>query len=339
MRGLKDYNKYMKFKVYSTVDTDTVKKAVLKTQEYFGNTITLSEINYIKSMERKSIFYEIIDILISMLTKKMKVIKTDYVSSLEHDGYDGVVLFVDKSDAKETINLYGLHSEKNGKSYIQVYDTKKYVAITKRSDKYGEEYGINKAKSTNEATTHILIHELFHALSSFYKIADLLHVFISEGLFDPYLKYLQVNIRSQMETNAYKLYKMAVSCLKTDVTPRDEYPDELSCAITVNTIHQKAFGDQIGGTASTYWMYDSLLKRKDFQRVDTPQPGDIIISPTGYAGNGGTIKNGHVGIVGDGVIYSNDSNTGLLSANYTIEKWKNYYGVKGKFPIYYFRKK
>lgn len=330
----------MKFKVYSTVNTDTVKNACIEASEYFGGNVILPEITFIKPIERKKTIYEVALSWARMILKKTKSISTDYIMSLDHEGYDGVILFVDKSDARESSSLMGQHSVRNGKSYIEIYDTKYYSKWIKAFDKYGETTTRRKEEATEEMTTRTLKHEIFHALSSYHNIDDILHAFIAEGQFDSYLKYLQINIANQMETNSEKLYKVAMSCLKTDVTPKDEYPDSVSCAITVNVIHQKAFGDQIGGTASTYWMYNSLLNRKDFQKVDAPQRGDIIISPTGYAGKGGTLTNGHVGIVGDGgVVLSNNSNTGLLDTYFTIEKWNSYYGIKGKFPIYYFRKK
>ena len=44
-----------------------------------------------------------------------------------------------------------------------------------------------------------------------------------------------------------KLYLTALSCLGTDASPNDIAPDEFGCAETVNAIHKKAFGVEIGG--------------------------------------------------------------------------------------------
>lgn len=133
------------------------------------------------------------------------------------------------------------------------------------------------------------------------------------------------------------LFETALSCLGTDATPDDIVPDELGCADTVNAVYKKAFGKPIGGGASTYWLYDALLKSKDFIKVDMPLPGDIVISPTGY-GNG-KLSNGHVGIVGaGGLIMSNDSRNGLFWTNYTIDTWRKRYAGIGGYPVHFFRR-
>jgi len=71
-----------------------------------------------------------------------------------------------------------------------------------------------------------------------------------------------------------------------------------------------------------------------WQRVDFPARGDIIISPTGYSTVSGL--HGHTGIMGDGVIYSNNAYTGKFDRHLTIGKWKQ---LLPSFPIYYFRVK
>jgi predicted carbohydrate-binding protein with CBM5 and CBM33 domain len=80
------------------------------------------------------------------------------------------------------------------------------------------------------------------------------------------------------------------------------------------------------------------MESKEWERVDLPDKGCVIISPTGYAGPGGILSNGHTGIVGvDGNIMSNDSATGLFTQNYTIESWRKRYVDQGKFPMAFFR--
>lgn len=105
----------------------------------------------------------------------------------------------------------------------------------------------------------------------------------------------------------------------------------LGCAETVNAIVEKATGEPIGGDASTYLMHDVLRRSARFIQVQVPQPGDIIISPTGW-GNG-RLSNGHVGICGKTHIMSNDYRTGLLEANYTLKTWNDYFYKKGGFPV------
>lgn len=132
-------------------------------------------------------------------------------------------------------------------------------------------------------------------------------------------------------------WQTAVSCLGTDASPNDVAPDEYGCADTVNCIHEKAFGYQIGGSVSTHKLFQALENSDDWSRVDTPSYGDIIISPTGY-GNA-KIPNGHVGIIDkDGKIMSNSSATGNFERNYTMEAWRNRYQVQGGYPVIFFRR-
>lgn len=134
-----------------------------------------------------------------------------------------------------------------------------------------------------------------------------------------------------------KLYLMAVLSLGRDASPNDIAPDEYGCAETVNAIHKKAFGFEIGGDISTCRLYQAIQKSKFFIKVDQPLEGDVIISPSGM-GNG-NLPNGHTGIMGkNGVIMSNSSATGLWTENYTLETWRNRYAVKGGYPVLVFRR-
>lgn len=329
----------MRVTPYSTRMTDTVRAAVSRNAEYFGGNATLSPVLMSPRIETKSSVYEKALSWAMDRLRMTKSISTEYLTSLDPMGADCVVLFVDKDRAKETSSLYGQHAVRGGVSYVEIYDTDLHARIDKDKSSYVERYVDRSEGSVGEATEHALRHELFHALSAHHGIDDILHAFISEGQFDSYLHYLQVNIANQMKTRSEELYLTAVSKLWTDVTPKDEVPDNVACAAGVNAVHRTAFGDEIGGGASTYWLYDALTKRRDFERVDAPQRGDVIISPSGY-GNAKLVSNGHVGIVGDGdSIMSNTSADGLWKSNYTLETWRAYYGTKGKYPIYYFRKK
>jgi len=112
---------------------------------------------------------------------------------------------------------------------------------------------------------------------------------------------------------------------------------ELGCALAVNEVHKKAFGECIGGWSSTFLLYTVLLENKNFKEVNYPLPGDIIISPTGYGS--GSIKHGHVGIVDfDGKIMSNNSSTGLWGDKWSVNSWNKYYNGEGGFPVKYYRK-
>ena len=277
---------------------------------------------------------------------KMKLVRTvniNYLRSLPIGDCNGVVLFLDKNKALETSNIYGQHSPWiDGKSYMQVFVNERFVKLVIHGKEYSESYQRKEEGAIRDGTSHGLIHELFHALSWQNSVPDILHNFITEGQFDGYKEFLLANIKCMQPTqNSDLLFRTAKACLNTDVTPKDLVPDNVACAETVNAIYAKAFGRAIGGAASTYNMYNALLRHPEFDKVDTPLRGDVVISPTGYSRNGGKIvSNGHVGIMGeDGKIMSNDSPSGLLKESYTIGTWTDQYVIKGGYPMVYFRKK
>ncbi len=159
------------------------------------------------------------------------------------------------------------------------------------------------------------------------------------GYFGPITRSIMISELSKM--NREILHAVAVSHLGTDFTPDELVPDEVSCAFAVNTLHRKAFGVEIGGGASTYLLYDALRKSTSFIGVDSPLPGDIIISPTGYSRNGsnGILKSGHAGIMGiNNEIMSNNSFNGLFDKHYTLSTWIDRYGTLGGYPIWFFRR-
>lgn len=134
-----------------------------------------------------------------------------------------------------------------------------------------------------------------------------------------------------------RLYLGALMSLGKDASPNDIVPDEYGCAESVNAIHHKVFGFDIGGDVSTNKMYKVLKTSPLFLKVDQPLEGDIIISPTGY-GNG-RLPNGHVGIVSkDRIVMSNDSATGTFIENYTLDTWAARYVDQGGYPVCYFRR-
>jgi len=118
----------------------------------------------------------------------------------------------------------------------------------------------------------------------------------------------------------------------------NDYYNELGCMQTVNNILKNCLGYEAGGGASTALGLKELEKNPNFKEVTTSQAqaGDLIISATG-TGNG-NIAHGHTGFLGEnGVIYSNNSITGLLSGHLTAKMWREYFYIKGGFPTRYFR--
>jgi hypothetical protein len=138
-----------------------------------------------------------------------------------------------------------------------------------------------------------------------------------------------------------RLYDAAVASLGTDASPNDVAPDELGCAESINTIYFKAFGEYIENPGiSTTRLFAAMVERADkFVRVTDPEPGNIIISPTGFSSLPNTpIKNGHVGIFGKGgIIMSNSSENGKFKENYTLDTWVARYRDKGGYKVYYFK--
>lgn len=136
------------------------------------------------------------------------------------------------------------------------------------------------------------------------------------------------------KSDATRLYEAAKSCLGQHLTLNNNVPDELGCAEALSFILKKV-GIAIppAGIASTTELYNWLPKN-GFTKVDTPQPGDIIISPTGM-GNGSV--RGHVGIIANYGILSNDSATGLFRENWQLQEWKDWYHGKGDLPVVFYR--
>lgn len=141
-----------------------------------------------------------------------------------------------------------------------------------------------------------------------------------------------------MPTNAQLLVASAKKLIGQNLSLGTGVPYYVACAISVNKVHQDAFGFPIGGGASTTELYQALLSSKYFKQVQVATPGCIIISPTGM-GKNPSFPHGHVGIVGNFGICSNDSSTGLWSENYAdIEAWKAQFENIEGYPVYLFER-
>ena len=138
-----------------------------------------------------------------------------------------------------------------------------------------------------------------------------------------------------VETNKDKLYRVAKENIGKDLS---DIQSQFGCAKAVNTIHRLAFGNEIGGGASTYLLFKALGGREDFQEIAEYEVGAIIISPTGTQSLNSRLQHGHTGICGKNCIMSDNSLTGLLDTQWTKSTWEKFFGVYGGFPIYYFRK-
>lgn len=138
--------------------------------------------------------------------------------------------------------------------------------------------------------------------------------------------------------NSLRLYNEAKACLGQSMVPPG-YDPELGCAISVNEVHSRCFGFQIGGGASTNALQQVLVSSQYFKEVTFPLPGDILVSATGTSSISHTpIPNGHVGIVGFYGILSNNSNTSLWDEHFTMDSWKQRYVIQGGYKMRYFRR-
>ena len=134
-----------------------------------------------------------------------------------------------------------------------------------------------------------------------------------------------------------KIYTHAQALRGKDASPRDVASDEYGCAESVSTILATLF-PPFQVVTGTYTLYMVLKGAVEFMEVSTPLRGDILISPTGFGGQGG-ISNGHVGIVSDNrIVMSNNSLTGLWDTHYTLDSWRERYQVIGGYPVKFFRR-
>lgn len=135
--------------------------------------------------------------------------------------------------------------------------------------------------------------------------------------------------------NQEKLYAVAKGNIGVHCTLNASVPAEVGCAEALSyNIRQAGLTVPSGGIAGTYNMLEFLKSDVQFQEVDSPEPGDIIIDATG-TGNGSV--EGHTGIVMQSGICSNDSATGLWLERWLLPNWLAYYTQTGGMKSYYFR--
>lgn len=152
-------------------------------------------------------------------------------------------------------------------------------------------------------------------------------------------------IINNQPTMPQKILTTAKEFLGQHLTLNPSVPPEVGCAEAVSTLLQRAgvSGIPATGFASTLMLYQWMRTNPQlFRGIAEPEPGAILISPTGM-GNGHV--RGHTGIVGvfgaqypgDYGICSNDSNSGLFLELWSVQKWQQYYAGYGALPMYYFR--
>lgn len=154
------------------------------------------------------------------------------------------------------------------------------------------------------------------------------------------MSFLKDKIKNMLNASNI-LYGTAKGLLGTNLRP-DLQP--LACAGSVSAVIHKAFDEDIN-IIGTGEMYDYLCKSPKFEKIEEPEKGCIIISPTAQIPQDSPLEHGHVGIYGqynapDGTPYimSNNSETHVWDTQFTHRKWLDYYHIYGKIPVYYFRR-
>lgn len=139
-------------------------------------------------------------------------------------------------------------------------------------------------------------------------------------------------------TRRQLLIQIAKDHLGVDASPLDRASDEFGCAESVTEILVKAgmFDRVITGT---WTLYDALNKDRHWTLTDKPEPGCIVLSPTGESRKGKRAPIvGHVGIVIENdMILSSDSYTGKWAAHYSIKTWRDRYETYGGYPMLYYK--
>ncbi len=136
---------------------------------------------------------------------------------------------------------------------------------------------------------------------------------------------------NEQTPNSIKVYEAAKAALDKKLAS----DAELGCVEVANAILIDALGVPIVNSASTIDAFKALQDLSRFIKVDSPLTGDFIICVSGQ-GNG-VIPHGHIGVIANFGIISNDSDTGLVKEKWDLPSWQDHYGRVGGFPVYYFR--
>ncbi len=135
--------------------------------------------------------------------------------------------------------------------------------------------------------------------------------------------------------NSEKLYLSAKESLGTHMTLNTAVPISVGCAEAVSAVMKDAgISVPFKGIEGTAQMLEWLRSNPIFSEQETSERGSIILSATG-TGNG-KIR-GHVGIVGDHGIMSNESQSGLWKEQWDLDSWDSYYRRYGGIPTHFFK--
>lgn len=146
-----------------------------------------------------------------------------------------------------------------------------------------------------------------------------------------------------MTATEEKIYTQVKLNLGKHLTLDEAVPAEVGCAEAVSKVLSlSGINVPPQGISGTYSLYEWLDTNSAFQKIDEPEQGAILISPTGMGD--GSVE-GHVGIFcafnlqwkNDWAIASNDSASGNFLETWSWQRWQAYYEAVGKLPCYIFR--
>lgn len=146
------------------------------------------------------------------------------------------------------------------------------------------------------------------------------------------------------ETNAAKLYDAAKASLGKAMKLDPSVANLYACASSLSGVLEAAgvTGLPAAGIASTRSLCNWLQASADqFDEVDAPQPGDIVMSASPITADDGQLEHGHCGVMAavDQGIMSNDSDTGKWMEKWSLPDWLAYYSTYGGLPTRYFRRR
>lgn len=141
-----------------------------------------------------------------------------------------------------------------------------------------------------------------------------------------------------------RIYQVAKDSLGKHMTLNNAVPADVGCGEALSAVLKEAgiTGIPSTGFAGTAQFYIWLSSNPQFLRVQQPEQGAVIISPTFY-GNG-TVE-GHCGVMAafglqfpnEFGILSNNSDNGLWQEKWNLLTWWENYGIKGGLPVAFFR--
>lgn len=151
------------------------------------------------------------------------------------------------------------------------------------------------------------------------------------------LEQVLINLKQKAAmTPQTRLLVLAKSLLGKHLTLDESIPAMVGCAEAVSfVLRQFGFTIPNGGIAGTASLLAFLLQYSGVKEVSSPTPGCLLVAATG-TGNG---KNrGHTGVMGEnGIIMSNNSETGKWDTQWNLTRWLANYDGYGGIKTRYFQ--